>query len=378
VTVDPRVSEVLLGNGVAALDERGLMPLAEARAVLHGVEAFVKGEGEIINGRNVLASDVLWSALLSLEDAAELVTVASRLDWQFQPRGMENVDLHRRYGDGIVPWLAGRVDDSGVLHDRPWCVVPCLLACDGDDAFALAWRVKRVAGRQITLASAWLDRHPVTGAAALARLIAANPDDRRARAHQHALARRTQAPLPSGPPSADDVLALLDACAARLLSQAIMWPALDGKGPARPHGFRAVAARAGDDWGLAIERIEGERKGGVQGARIAVHAFGSRVRGGASVSARPLAIDVSDAPKDAFGDWLSARVADDLEAVTGPAALSLPMLALPADATIVAVIPSLAHVSPTAADPQPDDALAPNVVPSQAAVYRALAAAIAS
>ncbi len=375
--VDPRVSDAIRGGGVVVLDERGLMPLAEARAVLRGVAAFVKGEGELLGGVNVLASDQLWAALLSLEDAAELVAEASRLAWQFQPRGMDNVDLHLRYGDGIVPWLASRVDDSGVLHDRPWCIVPCTLACDGDAAFELIWRVRRVAGRQISLAAAWLDRHPATGAAALRRLAAA--DDRRARAHLLALQRRGHAPAPpAGPPTIDDVLALLDASAARLLSVAITWPMVDGTGPSRPHGFRAIAARAGDDWGLAIERIEGERKGGVHGARVAVHAFGSQVRGGAAVSARPLAIDVGDAPRDGFGDWLAARVAEDLEAVTGAATLSLPALGLGADAVIVAVVPSLAHVAPTAADPHPDDPLAPNLVPSQAAVYRALAAALAA
>ena len=82
------------------------------------------------------ASDQIWAALLSLEDGDELVAAATKLDWQFQPRGMHNVDLHRRYGDAIVRWIAARIDASGVLHSHPWCVMPCLLAC-GDVTVAI-------------------------------------------------------------------------------------------------------------------------------------------------------------------------------------------------------------------------------------------------
>ena len=71
----------------------GPIPLAQAREMLRGVRAFSKDDG-----------DRLWDALLSLADAAELVEVASRLRWEFHPRGFDNTDLHARYGDGIVPW----------------------------------------------------------------------------------------------------------------------------------------------------------------------------------------------------------------------------------------------------------------------------------
>jgi hypothetical protein len=56
----PRVLEAVRHGGVRNPDERGLMPIAEARAILRGVGAFVKGEGEIHEGvGNVLASDTL-------------------------------------------------------------------------------------------------------------------------------------------------------------------------------------------------------------------------------------------------------------------------------------------------------------------------------
>ena len=318
--VDPRVTRAVRHGGVAALDGRGLMPLAEARAALAGADAFVRGDAD----DHVLASDRLWAALLSLEDAAELVEVASRLDWRFHPRGFDNVDLHLRYGDGIVPWLATRVDGDGTLVNVPWCVVPCLLACGSDDAFELAWRVRRVRGGRVgDLAVAWRRRHP----AAAARLLAARAGaDARARAHLRAIAA-----APAGPPRADDVLALLDACAARLVESAlVLWP--------RAAVTRAVAARDGDDWGLALEVIEGTRATGIRATRVQTFAYGSRVRGaiaGAAVTSRAMPLGEP------------------------PAALAALGLAAP---RIVAVVPHLAT----------------DVAPSDAAAWRALAVAIAA
>ena len=148
--VDPRVTDAVRQGGVGVLDGRGLMRLADARAVLATTTTFARGddaEGELRDDVGlVLTSDRLWAALLSLADGAEFVRVASGLAWEFHPRGFDNVDLHLRYGDAIVPWLATRLDHDGVLHNLPWCVVPCLLACGGPAAFELAWRAARVEG----------------------------------------------------------------------------------------------------------------------------------------------------------------------------------------------------------------------------------------
>lgn len=311
------------------MSQPGPMPLAQARAILAGVDAFTRERG-----------DELWAALLSLADAAELVAVASRLRWEFHPRGFHNVDLHARYGDGIVPWLATRLDDDGVLHNQPWCVVPCLLACGGAEAFALVWRVTRVEGRtpwggagDRDLLAAWSERHPATARAELVRRAAHEP---RARAHLRAGGVR------GAPERAADVLALLDACAARLFPTRVRLAP-----PAAAHDVRAVAARAGDDWGLALEWVDGARPSGLFAARAAGIAYGSRVRGaveGVAVTARALA--------DFHGATLDARL--------GPPALALPALGLPPDAEVVAVVP---HV-----------AFAP--VPSASPVFQALAAAV--
>ncbi|MCL4223997.1 MAG: hypothetical protein KJZ91_05920 [Myxococcales bacterium] len=313
------------------MSQPGPMPLAQARATLAGVDAFTRERG-----------DELWAALLSLEDAAELVAVASRLRWEFHPRGFDNVDLHARYGDGIVPWLATRLDEGGVLHNQPWCVVPCLLACGSAEAFALVWRVAGVAGRtpwggagDRDLLAAWSERHPAVARAELASRSASEP---RARAHLRAAGVR------GAPERAADVLALLDACAARLFPTRVRLAP-----PAAVHAVRVVAARAGDDWGLALEWVDGARPSGLFAARAAGLAYGSRVRGavdGVAVTARALA--------DFDGATLDARL--------GPPALALPALGLPAGAEVVAVVP---HV-----------AFAP--VPSASPVFQALAAAVAA
>lgn len=301
-----------------------------ARRVLGEVSAFTRDRG-----------DELWDALLSLASAEEFVEVATRLAWEFHPRGFDNVELHQRYGDGIVPWLATRLDADGVLHNMPWCVVPCLLACGSAEAFALAWRARSIDGRtgwggagpDGDLVTTWAQRHPDVAAAELEQLA---PTSARARAYRRATGRRDR------PETVDDVLALLDACAGRLLATRVRLAP-----PGAGHDVRVVAARAADDWGLALEWVDGHRPSGLFAARAVGIAYGSRVRGaadGVAVTSRGLA--------DFHGATLDARL--------GAAELALPPLALGEGATIVAVIP---HV-----------AFAP--VPSESDVWRTLAAAV--
>lgn len=129
---------------IARLDGRGLVPLEDARAAVRAADAFRRGSSRMVGGTSVTDADLLWAALLSLEDADELVTEARRLRWEFHVRGRENLALLERYGEGILPWLESRLDDAGVLFNVPWCVVPCLLAIDTRQAFALALRVEAV------------------------------------------------------------------------------------------------------------------------------------------------------------------------------------------------------------------------------------------
>ncbi|MCB9675792.1 MAG: hypothetical protein H6737_11780 [Alphaproteobacteria bacterium] len=289
------------------------MDLGEARALLARHDTFEKGEA-VVDGRLELLSDRLWEALLSLEDAAELVTVANRLDWQFHPRGFDNVELYERYGDGIVPFLATRLDDDGILHNVPWCVVPCLLRCGSVEAFDLAWRVVDIAGRtpwggcgDADLLLSWCQRHPE-----VAREQLAHKADAKAKALLFALG----GPI-DGAPTEDAVLALLDACAARQVDTRVeLWP-----GP-EVREVRAAAFRHGDDWGLAIEHVRGTRPRGLLAAHVVTCAFGPRVEGpvrGATVASRPV--------QDFDATELAARV--------GAPTLALPTLGLPRDARLV-------------------------------------------
>ncbi len=307
------------------------MTPAEARAILRTTDAFTRDRG-----------DELWAALLALEDAAALVAEATRLRWDFHPRGFDNTELHDRYGDDIVPWLATCVDDDGVLHNRPWCVVPCLLACGSAAAFALAWRVTRLDGTTAWggcgdryLAATCSARHPAVATVELARLAASG--DARAAAYLRAGGRRAAVE------DARDVLALLDACAAGFFEARVRLAP-----PASATDVRVIAARAGADWGLALEWIDGARASGMFAARAAGVAYGSRVRGaidGVAITSRPLA--------DFHGATLDARL--------GPPALGLPPLALGDAAVVVAVVPHVAWPA----------------VPSASPVWRSLAAAVA-
>jgi hypothetical protein len=302
----------------------------DARAILRGAAAFTRDR-----------ADELWAALLSLDDAAELVAHASRLRWEFHPRGFHNTELHARYGDGIVPWLATRLDCDDVLHNLPWCVVPCLLACGSAEAFALAWRATGIDG--ITawggcgdrdLVSAWSARHPAVATEQLEARVAAGEE--RAAAYLRAAGRR------GSPETATDVLALLDACAARLFDTRVRLAP-----PGAGHDVRVIAARAGDDWGLALEWVDGTRPAGMFAARAAGIAYGSRVRGaieGAMITSRPLA------------DFHGATLDDRL----GAPALALPPLALGPDAIVIAVVPHVAYAA----------------IPSASPVWRTLAAAV--
>ncbi len=385
------VSDAVRGGGVRELDERGLMPIGVARAILAGHPVMEKGEMDLSQGHAILASDIVWAALLSLGDAAEACAALARVDWQMPPRGMFNIDLYTRYGDDLVPWLATRLDGD-VLVDHPWCVVPCLLECRSAAAFELVWRVREVRGRAIPLATTWLDKHPDAGAAYLA---ARAVHDARARAFLLGMRARlgddavtaavaaigdrdgaiARAVGLAGPPTAAAVLAVLDACAGRLLAPELgLWPQPGGRGPRFCHGLRAIAVRDGDRWGLAIERLEGDRPGGLHGARIAIHAFGPDV-GGRFRFAKvvPRALEVAGAPTDraGFAAWIAARIAADT--AFGDTAAARAAVGLP-DGAVVAVVPYLAHVAGAPAR----NAAGPTELPSDAPTYQALARAIAT
>lgn len=351
--VAPPLARAIADGGVANPDARGLMPLAEARALLAGTDAFARGDGAMVGDVFVHDADALWAALLSLEDAAEFVAVASRLAWEFHPRGFDNVDLVVRYGDGVVPWLATRIDGDGVVAEAPWCVVPCLLACGSPEAFALAWRIPDDPGARRPVLRSWCDRHPEVAARELARRWASP------RALAHLVGMRLRGlPVEAPPrPRGEAALALLDACALGLGRGArVAWPpAVGGDRP-----LRVVAARAGARWGVAVQRVDGDRPSGMAAARAQTFAYGPGVPGEVAQRTGPLVAAGAPAEPAAFAAWLRARSPGE---VLGPPETLLAALGLPADARVVAVADAVPPVRPPA-------------LPSGAPAFRAVAAAL--
>lgn len=357
MAADARLARAIHEGGVERLDARGLMPIEEARALLATATTFARGELLQRGAQSYTEADRLWAALLSLADAAEFVDHASRLDWQFHPRGLDNVDLVLRYGDGVVPWLATRLDEDGQVSAAPWCVLPCLLACGSPEAFALAWRVPDdpLAARPVL--RTWCDRHPEVAAAELSRRWASP----RARAHLAGMELRGLPVAPSPRPRVDQALALLDACALGLAAgHLVTWPAVEGTGASTPHAFRAVAARGDDAWGIAVQRIEGTRASGIHAARALTFLYGPRVPARVAQRALPLALDGAPAAGPELAAWLRAQPLDRL---LGPPDALLASLGLTDAARVVAVDDALEHVA------APD-------LPSGSRAYQALASAL--
>jgi hypothetical protein len=313
------VQAAMRDGAVVRLDERGLMPLEEA-------SEFRRGEGRMIGGAWVLDSDRLWAALLSLEDADELVAEATRLRWFFHPRGRDNVAVLERYGPSVLRWLRTFVRPSGVLVDVPSCVRPCLLRFEDDAVFDLLWTVKTVvdglgagpgpfapdglgdADQRLgpafdppapdapdatadALVRTWIFAHPSTGCARLASRAKAG--DERALRLLADLARHSPAAIfglvasalgeaearaifaRAGVPTDLDegtILALLDRAV-----EIGAWPELFGSSrDTAYHAMRLIAARARgrDGWGIVFQRIEGD---GFDATALAPYLFGPHV-----------------------------------------------------------------------------------------------------
>jgi hypothetical protein len=314
-----QVRAAMVNAGVSPLDERGVMPLAQARALVRATDEFRKGEGQMIGGTFVLESDRLWAALLSLEDAQEFVREARRLRWYFHPRGDENTALLDRYGDGILPWVLDFVRDDGRLINVPWTIVPILMALDRQDIFDRLWRVRTVVdgigsewpgpfaadnpgdadrrqGVRLTepapaepdatansLVVGWASAHTQIGYGSLARLAKAGDERarfllrRNAEVHPRTIFGYVRDALGEDEAraafeSAQAPTDLEPVCVLQGLYLAMrngVWPVFIGR-EAEPeyqgdpgfeayHALRLIAVRAreSDEWGVVFERLEG-------------------------------------------------------------------------------------------------------------------------
>jgi len=277
------------------VDDRGLVPLPRARAVLAAAT---------VVDRDTL--DAVWAALLSLEPE-ELVPATAHLDWQFPVRGKENLALVERYGEGAIPWLRTRIR-HGVLVNHPWCVAPCLLALGtlssldvmlevrgallaaGDMRFwqftaaELPGDEAALEADALALVLEWCRLHPAKALAclvkradshpraraALTKLAEASPEDTCAAlraANRGDLVESLALPQKL---SREAILRVLDAACSGA-SGGWPWFSMGVDGRCEYFGLRLVAFRAkrGDGWGIVLERLMGCDPDSFQIARYA-------------------------------------------------------------------------------------------------------------
>ncbi|MBK9036188.1 MAG: hypothetical protein IPL61_33920 [Myxococcales bacterium] len=269
------------------VDARGLMPLAEARALVATATSLARGDGRYVGARWVWDHDRAWAALLSLETADEAAAVFGRLDLAAGPRAAaENRALVERYGDGALALIAARARPDGVIAATSPLVRATVLAVASSAGFKFVWDLggwdepgaTGTPDAQATaLFGAWVGAHPEVGFVELGRLAAggdaaaasflqtwatpqarkvfrwlvAGLDEQRARALYAQIGLSAEL-VPA------HVLACLDYWAAQAGDA---WPRfVTGVGPSREyHALRLIGARVagGDDWIVVLERLEG-------------------------------------------------------------------------------------------------------------------------
>src|SRR5262245_54014526 len=107
-------------------DARGLLPIDVARKLLD--ETTVYPGAPVHEGRTpdeakrVAVSHDLHAALVSLGDAQELVDRLLRLTIAYPPL-YDACPFVDRFGDAILPWLAGQVHE-GCLDSKTWGIEP--------------------------------------------------------------------------------------------------------------------------------------------------------------------------------------------------------------------------------------------------------------
>lgn len=265
-------------------DERGLMPLAEARAIAKQTTTLARGEGRYIGKMWVWDLDRTWAALLSLEDAREAAAWMRTLELVDPPRdAAKNVALVERYGDAALALVAARADAAGVIQATSPILRATVLGVGTPAGFAFTWDVagwnegdEQPPDAQATaLFAAWMSAYPEVGFVELARRARggdaaaasylqtwAAPQVRRvygwlAKAFGDADARAVLASVGHSCDLAPiHLLAALDAAAT-----ANLWPVIrTGAGPSRElHAMRLIGARArgSESWVIVIERFEG-------------------------------------------------------------------------------------------------------------------------
>lgn len=166
---------------VSSPDDRGLMPLDQARRIVQAAQVYETGHPiSLEDGRPSTEGARLWAALLSLEDAEEFVGHAMRIRWLEDVPGKNNTAPLFRYGDDILPWLARQVSPKGWLQNLPNCVGASLMASPSEAVFHVLTPVRGVHNQVDHPAKApprhaapglfdWVARYPRTGLPLLVR-----------------------------------------------------------------------------------------------------------------------------------------------------------------------------------------------------------------
>lgn len=277
-------------------DERGLMPLSEARAILSKFPRFIRGNGQYIQGVWVWEMDRAWAALLSLKDGDEFYRYATALEWVDEPRDADkNTALAERYGDAVLPVIRAMEHSEGILSNFPRILKPVLLYLNTPAVFHYLWTLagfddslaedaqagrKEPADQANVLWVSWMEKHPAVGYKELAELALSNEPDAMAILQEWAAAQpeSVYALLVSGlgeasarhifntiglpaTLSSSHILSLLDTACLAAVNDSTQWPLfITGEGLSREyHGMRLIGARAkrGEDWMIVLERVEG-------------------------------------------------------------------------------------------------------------------------
>lgn len=128
-------------------DDRGLVPLAEARARVSAAHVFRVGAWSQKGAIHYTEGDRLWAALLSLETAAEFAAHVMRISWELPPRGWHrNTDPFDVFGDDVIALAEAATDADGDLRDVCSNVRTCALLVGTPRARALVERVRSVDG----------------------------------------------------------------------------------------------------------------------------------------------------------------------------------------------------------------------------------------
>ena len=274
----------------ARLDERGLLPLEQARAILAAATTLERGAGRQVGERWVWDGDRVWAALLSLDTPAEAATALGKLALLEGPRDADkNVALLERYGDDCLAVVAARRRDDGAVEAASPCLRATVLGVASPAAFHFLWDLGGWAEpgveqppnvQNISLFAAWVNAHPSVGFVELARVGMGGDDNALAflRAWAAPQSRRVLAWLREGLGEAAalaayeriglsarlvpaHVLGCLDSWAKQATQNADAWPLFcSGQGPGREyHALRLIVARqaGGDDWVVILERCEG-------------------------------------------------------------------------------------------------------------------------